>query len=215
MMPNVMNEVDHVILMPRCGRHLLAGSTLGLKAAVGWWRHDSRQQYHHDAASFSQKTAESSTVPSLVDKQRFVLSSATKVLTTFGPDFGYVAEPETGLMIASPSVVAHDMASLAWLLENQQAATPREEREGFINDPNQNQLAVDFANRIVNVWLGGVGSAFTAERLERYDMDTVWQDRVLRRGFEISGGVPRIEFVPEASSVPASVQDRLVEATSL
>jgi uncharacterized protein (DUF362 family) len=53
MLPQVLKEADHVVLMPRCARHLLASSTLGLKAAVGWWRHDSRLEYHGKAGSFS------------------------------------------------------------------------------------------------------------------------------------------------------------------
>jgi len=88
MMPDVLNEVDHVVLMPRCARHVLAGSTLGLKAAVGWWRHDSRLLYHREGATLPEKTAEANTVPSLILKQRLVLTSATKVMTTFGPDQG-------------------------------------------------------------------------------------------------------------------------------
>ncbi|MDG2307072.1 MAG: DUF362 domain-containing protein [Candidatus Binatia bacterium] len=214
MMPNVLLESDHVILMPRCSRHVLAGSTLGLKAAVGWWRHDSRLEYHHDAASFSKKTAESNTAPSLLAKQRLVLSSATKVLTTFGPDEGYIAEPDTGLVMASPSVVAHDMASLAWLLDNQQTATPAEAREGVMNDPNQSELVVNVINRFINFWLdGGLSSPFTAQTLERYDLDTIWDDRVLARAFEISGGVPHIEY--EALDVPDALQSRLSGATVL
>jgi uncharacterized protein (DUF362 family) len=118
MMPNIVNEVDHIILMPRCARHVIAGSTLGLKAAVGWWRHDSRLAYHYKGARLPEKTAEANLVPTLVDKQRLVLTSATKVVSTFGPDNGHVQVPDTGLIIASPSIVAHDMLSLSWLLEN-------------------------------------------------------------------------------------------------
>src|SRR5262245_59179499 len=66
MLPAVLREVDHVILVPRCSRHVLAGSTLGLKAAVGWWRHDSRLEYHRDAATFSEKTADANTVPTML-----------------------------------------------------------------------------------------------------------------------------------------------------
>lgn len=213
LMPGVLREVDHIVLMPRCARHLLAGSTLGLKAAVGWWRHDSRLEYHHDAATFSQKTAESNTAPVLLSKQRLVLSSATKVLTTFGPDQGYVAEPETGLVMASPSVVAHDMASLAWLIENQKIATPAELREGVLSDPNQSETVVNLANRLVNFWLDGSVSALTAQTLERYDLETIWDDRVLGRAFQISGGVPELEF--EAVDVPMPVLASLRDATSL
>lgn len=205
MLPNVLAEADHVVLMPRCSRHVLAGSTLGLKAAVGWWRHDTRLEYHHDAATFSEKTAESNTVPSLLDKQRLVLTSATKVLTTFGPDDGHVVEPETGLVIASPSVLAHDMVSLAWLLETR-ATVPQRLKDGLMDDPNRSATFVDFANRVVNHFLGGVGAALTAETLERYDLARVWDDRVLRHAAIAFGGVPRVEIVDAERSVPQSIR---------
>jgi len=113
MMPNILKEVQHIVLMPRCARHLLAGSTLGMKAAVGYWRHDTRLEYHRDAATLQEKTAEGNTVETLRTKQRLVISAADKILTVFGPDSGYVFEPGNGLVIASQSVVAHDMVSLA------------------------------------------------------------------------------------------------------
>ncbi|MBW1801702.1 MAG: DUF362 domain-containing protein, partial [Deltaproteobacteria bacterium] len=118
MMPKILREVDHLVLMPRCGRHVLLGSTLGLKNAVGYWRTDSRLEYHKYASSIQEKTADANTVTSLRDKQRLVLTTGTKILTTFGPDKGFVSEPETGLVLASESIVAHDMVSLAWLLQN-------------------------------------------------------------------------------------------------
>jgi hypothetical protein len=184
---------------------VLAGSTLGLKAAVGWWRHDTRLEYHHDAGTFSEKTAESNTVPSLLDKQRLVLTSATKVLTTFGPDDGHVAEPETGLIIASPSVLAHDMVSLAWLLETRDSV-PENLKDGLMDDPNRSGVFVDFANRVVNHFLGGVGAALTAESLARYDLERVWDDRVLRHAAIAFGGVPRVELVDAERSVPATIR---------
>jgi hypothetical protein len=179
-----------------------------LKAAVGWWRHDARLEYHRDAATFSEKTADANTVPTMLAKQRLVLTSATKVLTTFGPDQGYVHEPETGLVIASPSVVAHDMISLAWLLQGR-AATPAGLREGPLDDPNGSSLFVNVANRVVTAWLGGVGQALRMQRLERYDMQSVWDDRVLRRAFTTGGGVPRLA-IADAMGVPAGLRARLV-----
>src|SRR4029450_6183189 len=53
MLPAILREVDHVVLMPRCSRHVLAGSTLALKSAVGWWRHDARLEEHPRAAAFA------------------------------------------------------------------------------------------------------------------------------------------------------------------
>ncbi len=213
-LPKILAEADHVVLMPRCARHVLAGSTLGLKAAVGWWRHDSRLEYHHDAATFSQKTAESNTVPSLVAKQRLVLTSATKVLTTFGPDNGHVVEPETGLIIASPSILAHDMVSLAWLLQTR-GTVPGDLKDGIMEDPNQSGLFVDFANRVVNHFLGGVGAALTAQRLPRYDLDRVWDDRVLRYAATAFGGVPRVDLADDEGSVPRAVRDGIAGQIAL
>ena len=58
MFPDILAELDHVVLLPRVSRHVLAGSTNGLKAAVGWLRDDSRLELHRDAKSFLQKIVE-------------------------------------------------------------------------------------------------------------------------------------------------------------
>jgi len=113
MMPAILRKVDHIVLMPRCARHVLAGSTLGLKAAVGYWRTDTRLEYHRDAATLHEKTAEANTARTLIAKQRLVVSAAEKILATFGPDKGYVHQPDCGLIIASESVVA--MTWCPWL----------------------------------------------------------------------------------------------------
>ena len=52
MLPEILTRVDHVVLLPRVSRHVLAGSSLGIKAAVGWLRDDSRLELHRDARSF-------------------------------------------------------------------------------------------------------------------------------------------------------------------
>ena len=63
----MLDELDKLI-----GRMLEEG---GLKAAVGWWRHDSRLEYHRDAGTFSEKTADANAVPTIINKQRLVLTS--------------------------------------------------------------------------------------------------------------------------------------------
>lgn len=212
MLPAILRKVDHVVLMPRCSRHVLAGSTLGLKSAVGWWRHDARLEYHRDAATFSEKTADANSVPTILAKQRLVLTSATKVLTTFGPDQGHVHEPNTGLVIASPSVVAHDMLSLAWLLEGR-AHTPADVREGPLDDPNGSSLFVNVANRVVTAWLGGMNQALRMEHLTRYDMQTIWDDRVLARAFSTTGGAPAVTLAGD-TGLPSELRDRLFTAVT-
>jgi uncharacterized protein (DUF362 family) len=213
MMPNVLDEMDHVVLMPRCGRHLLAGSTLGLKAAVGWWRHDSRLLYHREGQSLPEKTAEANTVPSLLDKQRLVLTSATRVMTTFGPDDGWVVRPETGLIIASDSVVAHDMVSLAWLIENRRV-TPANRRDPLSRDPHRSGAVRGVANRLVSFWLGTPADALATTTPPVAPLASIWDDRVLRGAFEAFGGVPGVELVDPERTLPAPLQATLEAAVA-
>lgn len=207
-LPSLLKQVDHVVLLPRTSRHLLAGSTLAMKAAVGWWRHDSRLEYHRDAATFHEKTADANSAPTIVGKQRLVLTSAIRVLSTFGPDDGTVSEPETGLVFASTDPLAHDMLSLAWLVESRRSV-PASKRSGMIDDPNTSSIAVNFANRIVTHWLGGFGQALRTQHLSRHALDSLWDDRVLRRAFQNAGGVPRVELADADGSFPAALRQGL------
>jgi uncharacterized protein (DUF362 family) len=212
MMPNLLKEVDHLILMPRCARHVLAGSTLGLKAAVGYWRTDTRLEYHRDAATFQEKTAEGNTVSTLLKKQRLVLTAADKILTSFGPDKGYIMQPETGLVIASKSVVAHDMISLAWLLLNRESI-PESEKDMF-SDPYESQFVVTLGNHWVVGKLGGWLAALTPEGLTRNDINTIWDDRVLNRAYQVLGGRPEVKMKAANRAVPGDVKERLAEMTN-
>ncbi len=210
MMPNILKEVQHIVLMPRCSRHLLAGSTLGLKAVVGYWRHDTRLEYHRDAATLQEKTAEGNTVTTLSTKQRLVISAADKLLTTFGPDKGYVFEPDNGLIIASRSVVAHDMVSLAWLLENR-SIIPESERDSFIDT---SKAVPKVVNHIITSWLGGWRPALTSETLTKHHLNSIWDDRVLTHSYEIFGGVPAILLESANSVLPEALKKRLGRMTA-
>ncbi|MGD8739932.1 MAG: DUF362 domain-containing protein [Desulfobacterales bacterium] len=213
MMPKIIKEVDHVVLLPRCSRHALAGATLGMKAAVGYWRTDSRLEYHHDAATFHEKTAEANTVTSLKEKLRLTLTVANKIQATFGPDKGYVVVPDIGLIFASESLVAHDMISLSWLLESRLKVP--EEYQKVYQDPYKSQFIVNLANRWVVNLLGGIVQATGAEKLLRNDLEEIWDDRVLRRAFELFGGVPQLRFIDANSSVPNGLKRRLTTMTAI
>ncbi|MGD8903095.1 MAG: DUF362 domain-containing protein [Anaerolineae bacterium] len=204
MMPNILREVEHIILMPRCGRHVLAGASLGLKAAVGYWRTDTRLEYHRDASTFHEKTAEGNTAATLLNKQRLVLTAADKVLATFGPDDGRVCQPQVGLVIASESVVAHDMISLAWLIE-----TRREmpfPRDSF---RDKSQLLARFANRVVVGFLANWKTALNAETLTKNDLRSIGDDRVLNHAYRVLGGRPEIVLEAVNDLVPEELQRRL------
>ncbi len=211
MMPDILKEADHIVLMPRCARHILAGSTLGLKAAVGYWRTDTRLEYHRDAATLQEKTAEANTARTLIDKQRLVVSAADKILATFGPDEGYVYQPEIGLVIASESVVAHDMVSLAWLLENRRHI-PSGKRDGFMDT---SALVARIANTWVVGKLGGVQPVFASEKLIKNDLRTIRDDRVLNRACQILGGTPRVNVEAANGVLPERLKKRLEEMAAL
>jgi uncharacterized protein (DUF362 family) len=210
MMPNVLKEVEHIILMPRCGRHVLAGSTLGLKAAVGYWRTDTRLEYHRDASTLQEKTAEGNTVETLRKKQRFVLSAADKILTTFGPDEGQVFQPENGLVIASESVVAHDMVSLAWLSESRRNI-PISKKERF---KDTSQWVARIGNHYVVNKLGGLGPTLASEKLTKNDINAIWDDRVLNHAYQVFGGMPKVILEAANNAIPEDLKKRLSEMTT-
>ena len=142
-----------------------------------------------------------------------VLTSATRVLTTFGPDNGHVIEPETGLIIASESIVAHDMLSLSWLLEHHRL-TPSKKRDGFMADPHGNRLFIGLMNRIVIRWLGGdFGQLIGDDGPPSIAHESIWDDRMLGRAFEVMGGIPSLEIEDALGTMPAAVVSQLTEAT--
>lgn len=210
MLPNVLREVDHIVSMPRCSRHALLGNTLGLKSVVGYMRYDTRLEYHHAARSIQEKTAEANTVPTLLQKQRLVVTAADKVLATLGPDLGHVFTPPQGLVIASRSVIAHDLISLAWLIMHWRQA-PWLNKQA-LTDPSSNKFVTNMANRVVTGILGGWKWGFTAETMENSPLPNIWRDRTLLRACELMGGVPDIQLQPTQLSISPQL---LAELTSM
>lgn len=211
MMPGILKDVQHIVLMPRTGRHVLSGSTLGMKAAVGYWRHDTRLEFHRDAATFHEKIAEGNMVATLLEKQRLVITAADKLLTSFGPDTGYVHEPPTGLVIASPSLVAHDMVALAWLLANRKDI-PEGERDGFMDNA---RIVPKLLNHVIVNWLGGIGQAFASESLTKDRVQSIWDDRAITHACRIRGGAPLIALQSANQGVPKSLIKALADMTAL
>jgi len=112
----ILDRVDHIVNLPRLGKHVLAGASLGLKNAVGWISDHSRMVLHRDGATFHEKIAELNTIPQLRDKLRLTLTLADRILTTYGPDAGYALPLSNPLVIASTDVVSHDQIALLTLL---------------------------------------------------------------------------------------------------
>lgn len=212
MVPSLLKDMDHIVLLPRCARHLMAGATLGMKATVGYLRTDTKMELHRDANTFHEKIAEANTIPLLLKKQRLVLTVADKVLSTFGPNDGYATAPNPGLVIASESLLAHDMVSLGWLLENR-CCTPQKElmesndiSKRFANASNRNTVFLLSRRRIASL---------RSEPLRKIDLKTIWDDPVLNHTFSLHDGIPQVTITPTNGSVPDELHAKLKKAVAL
>ncbi|MCA9907834.1 MAG: DUF362 domain-containing protein, partial [Anaerolineae bacterium] len=121
----ILDRVDHIVNLPRLGKHVLAGASLGLKNGVGWISDYSRMVLHRDAATFHQKIAEINAIPQIADKTRLTLTLVDRALTTYGPDSGYHLALAQPLIVAADDVVSHDQIALLTLLWGRQQ-TPRD-----------------------------------------------------------------------------------------
>jgi uncharacterized protein (DUF362 family) len=123
MIPAKLDEVDHIIYLPRVSSHVLAGNTLGFKLSVGFLRSDSRGEFHRGGKQFYAMYEEINHVPQIASKLRLVVSSGRSVLTLVGPNEGPTAKPDFGLVLASDDLLAHEMLAYAWLQWNRQFET--------------------------------------------------------------------------------------------
>ena len=121
---SLLNEVDHIVNMPRVGSHGLADFTSGLKSAVGYLREDSRRILHTGGADFYAMIEEINEIPEIKSKIRLTVSSARKVMSLIGPDAGYVVEPNSAPVFASANLLAHDLYAYAFLQYCRDKLTP-------------------------------------------------------------------------------------------
>lgn len=112
----ILDQVDHIINLPRLGKHALAGATMGLKNAIGWISDHSRMVLHRDAETFQEKIVEVNAIPQLAGKMRLTLTLVDQVLTTYGPDSGYHLPLVQPIILASEDVVSHDQVALLTLM---------------------------------------------------------------------------------------------------
>ena len=109
--------------MPRVSSHVMGEITSGMKLGVGFLREDSRRVFHSGGKNFFAMYEEIAQVPEISSRLRLVITSGRKVLTTIGPDFGDVAEPEYGLVFATEDLLANEIFSYAWLMWNREFET--------------------------------------------------------------------------------------------
>lgn len=110
-----LTEVHHIIHVPRLSSHIIAGMTSALKISVGYLREDSRLVLHNDMALFQERCAEINLAPELRSRLRGVITDASIINMTMGPDWGRQHAFRKGLLIASCNPAHHDVAAWAVL----------------------------------------------------------------------------------------------------
>lgn len=108
-MPDLFNQVDHIIALPTLRTHLLAGFTMGLKIFVGAIPQAERF-FMHDSQDFLQGIAE---IALCTNKIRLSILDARQGFSEDGPDKGTLITPD--IIIASKNLVAADVVGFALL----------------------------------------------------------------------------------------------------
>jgi uncharacterized protein (DUF362 family) len=121
-----VNEVDHIIYLPRVGSHGFADLTSGLKIGVGFLREDSRRVFHQGGENYYAMYSEISQVPEIKKRLRLTVSSGRSVMTLIGPDAGHVVEPPSAPIFASENLLAHELFAYAFLEYTRATMTPKD-----------------------------------------------------------------------------------------
>jgi uncharacterized protein (DUF362 family) len=188
----IIEDVDHIVYMPRISAHTLAGLTNAQKSAIGWLRDDSRHDLHNDAESFYEKYAEISYTEQIKSRFRLALTLNEKVQLFGGPDAGTVYAMDPPLVVASTSLANHDAiaASLLVTLQNTSGAQPSGMTYSGLLAPTLNSFFAGGAG-VGTGDAGGWVSESPSSRFTSHDFDSsVDGERAVARGWQLSGGKP-------------------------
>ena len=200
MMPAKLDEVDHIIYLPRVSSHILAGNTLGFKLGVGFLRSDSRGDFHKGGRYFYAMYEEINHVPPIASKLRLIVSSGRSVLTFIGPNEGPTAKPAHGLVIASEDLLAHEMLAYAWLQWNRQFETSSITRM-TMGRPTKNRSGYNkrFSDRM---WPDEDGRETPA--IDYFEPGNLYNHPAVVNYLQRLGGRPRSIAVEEINGQPDS-----------
>jgi hypothetical protein len=93
--------------------------------------------------------------------------------------------------------------------------TPDAKKNGFMDDPHLSPFVVGMVNRVVVNFLdGGLGKMMSGDSPPTIHHESIWDDRMLRRAFEVFGGVPTLELADATGSLPDSVMQLMRSSTN-
>jgi uncharacterized protein (DUF362 family) len=200
MIPAKLDEVDHIIYLPRVSSHILAGKTLGLKLGVGFLRSDSRGEFHKGGKQFYSMYEEINHVPQIASRLRLTVSSGRSVLTLVGPNKGPTAKPDYGLVLASDDLLAHEMLAYAWLQWNRQFETSSIAHMSMgSHTKNRSSYNQKFSDRM---WPDKDGRETPA--IDYFEPGNLYNHPAIVNYLKRTGGRPRIIAIEEINKQPDS-----------
>ncbi|MFN2292500.1 MAG: hypothetical protein ACK2UC_15010, partial [Anaerolineae bacterium] len=107
------------------------------------------------------------------------------------------------------SVVAHDMISLAWLIETRRTMPP-----AIDSFRDESRLLASLGNRVVVGLLSDWKTALTSEALTKNALDSIEDDRVLNHAYRVLGGRPEIVLEVVNDLVPEELRRRLSDMST-
>jgi len=195
-------EADHIIALPRIATHAQAGVTLGYKNMVGILREDSRVEFHkkgplnsfikssanganfdvkhEDSGEFFSKIVEISA--SIKNKIRATLFVGTKCIANYGPDNGYIAKSDTGVLIASDDMFSAEVVALAYLT--------------YVYE------SIPFVEKIKQKVIVRANG-----KIEELGKSSVWENGFIKHALQLGWG--KKDFVLSYKDIPASMKEKL------
>jgi uncharacterized protein (DUF362 family) len=206
---SAVKEVDHIIFVPRVSSHVLAEFTGALKIGVGFLREDSRFAFHASGADFAPMFEEINYVPELGPKIRLAVSSARAIPSLIGPDVGFIAAPNHGLIFASTDLLAHDLLSYALIKWAREFLTPAEDhaKDGVVTKAR----ATRNKNFLKNNWKPPEGTEIKdLVYFQAGDTGTIYDHPALVNFMKRKGGRPaKINFEQLTANPEVAVVDYL------
>ena len=185
---SAVEDVDHIIYLSRVASHVLSEYTSAMKMGIGFLRDDSRLIFHQGGEDFYAMYEEVNAVEEISSKLRLVVTSGRKVLSTFGPDNGFITEPDHGLLFASEDFLANDLLGFSWLRWNYDYAAS--ENEKFISDAIKSQSTL--TKRVVtHMRTSGIkGGKTITSTIPRFNNDDIYCHPSMINYMERKGGFP-------------------------
>jgi uncharacterized protein (DUF362 family) len=192
--PRIVNEVDHIVYLPRLSSHVLCGYTHGHKIAVGWMRDDTRHEMHSDAGNIYEKYTELNYCEEIGSRLRLVVTLAEEVLCDGGPDGGSIATADPRIVLASTHLANHDAVSVGLLTWAQKNLARARNTGGVPYGAWATASNTAFLG-IVELQTGipwtSEGAALPLTYWAHDYAGGIDSDRALSRAYELLGGVPR------------------------